>query len=172
MIAWWLDGTMLWDILWIGGELMPGLAAVDCDVARKIDVQVVKGSDGATMTDEGYEPQPIQIALKLWLKAHWIEWQRVLPIIHPRQVGGLRRPLEILHPSTESLGIETIYVRKISSPRGTGAKEPRIITLEALQWFPAPKAAKTSKKPKLGAVDPNDFDVPSPGTSGAVALNI
>ncbi len=176
MIAWWLDGTLVWDLLWLGGDLMPGLATVDAEVARKIDIQPVKGSDGATIADEGYIPSPINIALKLWLKAHWLEWQRVLPAIHPRQIGGLRRPLEIWHPAAEVLGIETIYVTKIGSPRGEGGKDPRIIPIEAIQWFPAPKPAKTSSKaaktPKVGAVNSSDFDVNSPADSGAPALNI
>ncbi len=169
-IPWWHDRTFLWETLILGGEVIPGLAAVDTEVERKLDIQPIKGGDGATIADEGYVPAPVQIAIKLWLAEQWRVWQFVLPVIHPRQQGGVRSPLEIQHPATDALGIETIYIRKISSPRGEGGGV-RIITIDAVQWFPAPKAAKTSKKPKVGAVDPKDFDITGPGDD-AVALNI
>lgn len=173
-VVWWHDGTLLWETLLLGGEVMPGVAAVDCEVERKLDVQMIKGGDGATISDEGYVPATLQIALRMWLREQWVDWQRLLPMLHPRQVGGVRRPIEIQHPVTDALGITTIYVRKISPPRGEGGRE-RVISLEAIQWFPAPKAVKVtaaSSKPKVGAVNTQDFDVPSPAQSGAPALNI
>lgn len=173
-IVWWHDRTLLWETLLLGGEVMPGVAAVQCDVERKLDIQSLKGGDGATISDEGYIPSPVQIALKLWLREQWMDWLRLLPTIHPRTKGGVRSPLEIQHPATDALGIQTIYVRKIGSPRGEGGGE-RTITLDAIEWFPAPKPIKkttASKKPKVGAVNAADFDVPTPSGGGAPALNI
>lgn len=170
-LAWWADGSLLWDTLILGGEVMPGLSAVTGDVARKLDIKPVKGTDGATMSDEGYEPGPIQIATRLFTQQQWTELQRLLPRFHPRAAGGTRSPLDIWHPAANLIGITTIYIRKIAMPV-IDAKRVATVVIEAVQWFPAPKpATKNTKAPKGGGkIDPGDFNVPLPSTAGPPAV--
>lgn len=170
-LPWWSDGSLLWDTLLVGGRVVPGVSALDGDVERKLDVQPVLKKDGATIKDQGYIPKPIKIATKIWLQEQWDDWQTLLPTIHPRTVGGLRQPLDIIHPAANLLGIRTIYVNKIGMPKVDNTRAA-VIAWEAIQWFPAPKAARTSNKPKNGgAFDPGDFDVPGPGANGGGAVN-
>lgn len=166
-LAWWADGSLLWDTLLLGGEVMPGIAAVTCEVERKLDVQPIKGGDGATIQDQGYVPGPVGIALKIWLPEQWVELQRVLPRIHPRAPGGVRSPLEIIHPAANVLGVHTIYVSKIAAPV-IDRSRAAVIAIAGIQWFPAPKTAKANKKPKAspkgGAFE--GFDMPGPDPAG------
>lgn len=170
-LAWWADGSLLWDTLLLGGEVMPGIAAVTCEVERKLDIQPVKGGDGATIQDQGYVPGPVGIALKIWLPEQWTELQRLMPRIHPRAPGGVRSPLEIIHPAANVLGVHTVYVHKIAAPVVDRARAA-VVAIQAVQWFPAPKPAKATKKPKAspkgGAFDPSAFDVPGPSADPAV----
>lgn len=170
-LPWWDDDSLLWDIAIIGGEVVPATAvAVQVTVERAVDVQSVKGSDGATIADNGYTPAPVQIACNLTTDdggSLWRDFQSWVRKVHPRTKGGLRQPQDIIHPAANLLGVNTIYIRKISAPVVSGGVAT--VAIEAIEWFPAPKKAKTSKKPKNN-FDPADYDVPGPADDGSPDL--
>lgn len=145
-----------WNFCWLGEDLLPGIVEVTCPKTRSVDVKKQKGTDGAELEDTGYEPAKVTIKLKITDAEQWEAWLAVLPKIDPQKPGGLRQPLAILHPEPNSMGVTTVYVTTISGDPPT-ARSGKTITIECLQWFPAPKATKTSKTPKTkGQVTPPD----------------
>lgn len=169
-LPWWADSDLSWDILILGGEVWPGVCTVATTVKRALDKQKIKGSDGANLVDQGYEPAPVKITLRLWLREQWTELERLLPTIHPRTKGGVRQPLQIVHPEPNLKGVHQVYVEEISPitvEKGLGT-----LTLSCVEWFPEPKPAKQKKKPKDGGPIPSAADVLPPNADGSAAENL
>lgn len=152
------DNGLLGSTVVLGGDTWPGLAVVECDVSRAVDSQKRKGDDGANLVDQGYEPAKVKIVITGWLDEQQSELERLLPRIHPRRKGGIRTPLDIWHPTTQLVGVRQIYVTRVGPwTFGTGAQFGSwTMSIEAVEWFPAPKPAKA--KTKKAAVD---GDIPS-----------
>lgn len=146
-----------WNIVWLGDFQLPGKAEVQLTKSRRIDVQTSPGSDGAYLVDKGIDPAQISITLSQWNEEQWSDWVEIFPQLDPQTAGTKRRPLEIYHPLPLTSGISTVYVQEISvnHPESGGV---RTINIKCIQWFPAPKPAKTKKDPKKkasnGAVEP------------------
>lgn len=148
-----------WNFCWLGDDLLPGIADVEVTKSRAVDVKKPKGGDGATLSDDGYEPAKVTIKLRIYTKEQWYAYQELYPRIDPQRAGGLRTPLRIINPEPNGRGIDTVYVQSISgsTPQRGGVKTE---TLECLQWFPAPKPAKGKQTPP--APDPSQFGPPPP----------
>ena len=139
------DWQDAWDILVLGEDEWPGVWEISgAGVSRKIDIKKQAGTDGSTMTDEGYQPAQLTITGTIWTKDQWSELQRLIPKIHPRKPGGSRTPMEIYHPQSSLLGITQIYINKIGIPKkpssGNGLLE---LSMSAVEWVPSPKPVKT-----------------------------
>jgi len=142
-IPFWLsaDDPLIWDRLWLGGEEFPGLTTISGQgLQRKIDVKDAKGEDGGSIRDEGYQPARIQISIQIYSESDWQWLQELWPMITPRKKGGVRNPLEILHPVTELLGIRHIYIDTIPVPKL--ADQILTVTFGAIEWIPEPKTVK------------------------------
>jgi hypothetical protein len=161
-----------WDLWWLGGGLVPGLCA-DFDVAksRSIDLAKQKGTDGVTLTDNGYEGAPVKVTQILWTPTQWSDFQDWLPNYDPQRPGGVRTPQDIVHPAASLLGVRSVYLNKIHTSQPV--KGILRVDFEMVQWFPSTKAANS--KPTLkgfdgtsnknGAVlNPDDFKVTSPSS--------
>lgn len=162
-LPWITDGSLLWDTLILGGEVWPGLPTVESDVSRSIDKQKKKGDDGANLVDQGYEPAKVKITIRIWLQEQWDDLQVKLATVHPRKKGGVRTPVDIIHPETQLKGVRQIYIEHIGpAVAGTGAQCGLLtISIDASEWFPEPKPAKpATKKSKAEA---NGGDIPSGG---------
>jgi len=165
-LPWVGDSDLLWDVLILGGEVWPGLPDVTSTTSRAIDAQKKAGDDGGALVDQGYEPAKVKITIRVWLREQWEELQRLLATVHPRRKGGVRTPLDIWHPETLLKGVRQVYITTIgeASP-GRGADHGMLtITLEAIEWFAAPKKAKSKAQTNGGPLDP--LPLP-PGVSAA-----
>jgi hypothetical protein len=165
----------LWDFVWLGGGLVPGMCA-DFDISkeRAIDMAKQKGQDGITLTDNGYEGAPCKMTQILWTQAQWDDFTEWLPNYDPQRPGGSRTPLDIVHPAAALLSVRSVYLRKIhlSNP----VKGILRVDFEMVQWFPATATAKPKgaakgfdgTNNKNGAViDPTAFKVnPPSGDTG------
>lgn len=137
---------LAWDTIFLGGELFPGIANVTGPgLKRKVDVKKPKGSDGASLRDEGIEPARLEIELLIYNISDWEDLQGKLPIITPRKKGGLRTPLSIVHPLTRLLGINNIYIDSIPFPELDKSTGFLSVRFTAIEWYPAPKPVKTGK---------------------------
>jgi len=137
----WIDDADAWDRVGLADFYLPGICTVSgLEIARDIDVKKTKGSDGATMTDNGIDPAAFSITMHMTAE-EWPMWLAVLPKVHPRRPGGAREPMAIRHPEPNALGITNIYVKtiKVSPPSPRGGYT---VTLGVIEWFPAPKPVK------------------------------
>lgn len=151
-----------WNTLVINDEALPGIATVDVEKARDIEVKKTKGDDGVNLEDNGRTPADVSITLTIWTVEQWTAWQRIRPKIDPHGAGGIRSPLNASHPELADSGIDFIYIKSISSSAPSN-RSGKVIRLSAQQWFPKPKPAKTTQKPKT-AETPFRFDIePLPG---------
>jgi hypothetical protein len=139
------DDPLVWDTLFLAGEIWPGVCEISgAGVSRKIDVKKSKGSDGATIKDEGYQPAKLTIRLTIYSENDWQLLQALLPSIHPKRKGGVRTPLEISNPQANLLGITQIYIDKIGIPKKpTSGDGLCVLDMSAIEWVPTPKPIKT-----------------------------
>lgn len=175
-LSWWGDAVNDWDTLVLGGETWPGIATVTgSGVARKLDVKRKKGADVGTLKDEGYINGKLSIELRIWTQDQWRELQRLLPIIHPRRKGGDRKPLQIIHPVANLLGIENVYTEKLPIPSLDKGKGIMVFSFDVIEWTDVAKEVKNasgtgqaSRKPltddqlRRRGLPPNPADPPLP----------
>jgi hypothetical protein len=127
-----------WDALILGGEFMPGVPTVKCDVENSLDKKKPSGAQGAKISDEGQEPAQISISLQLINEGDLAALARVLPKIRPPRKGGKRDPLAIVHPNPNILGVESVVIETISMPQPSAA-DGWVISIGAVEWVPEPK---------------------------------
>ena len=156
------DWQNAWDSLNLGGEDWPGVCEISgAGVSRKIDIKKQAGTDGSTMTDEGYQPARLTISITIHNWDQWDRMQELMPTVHPRKKGGTRTPLSIAHPQANFLGITQIYIDKIGIPKKPSAGDGLLtLSMSAVEWVPSPKPVKTgagtstgSGKTSAGTVD-------------------
>lgn len=180
-IPFWVDSlgegvASLWDFLWLGGVLIPGLWSVEIVKARSIDVQKVKGQDAATLTDNGYELATVKMVGRLWREDQVNLMQERLLQFDPIRAGSVKYPLDIYHPAAVMQGVKSIYIKSITVPNPSGGFLQ--ISIDAIEWA-KPTATTTSKKAKGfsgadnkngSALNPEDFSVKKP--SGNTGKNL
>ena len=130
-----------WQEMVLGGIRWPGIWTISGSGAvRNLDMKKAKGSDIATLKDEGYKNAALTATGTIWTAAQWKELQALLPEVHPRRYGGDRTPLQLVHPAANFIGVDSVYLRGISIPELDAAKGgPIIVELDFLEWTPAPK---------------------------------
>lgn len=139
-----------WDIVVLAGFPFTGVAAVTGDSTRKIEVKRLRGSDGAVITDAGYEPARLTISLMLGTLQAFEDLKQLLARVHPRKKGGIRNPVTIEHPAPNMIGIHQIYVTGVGIPT-VSSKGLTAMSLQAIEWFPAPVKAKPKTAVIAGA---------------------
>lgn len=147
--GWEVEGleAQAWNFCWIGEDLLPGIVEVTSSKSRAVDQHKPKGTDGKNLEDEGYDGGKVTIRITIANEEQWQEYQKLLPKLDPEQLGGLKRPQEIIHPEPNAKGIKVIYVKEINGGHPS-SRDGKVETLECLQFFPALKKKKTSKTPK------------------------
>jgi len=142
-IAHWDDDPTDWDRLVLGGNLMPGVWDIDFPSTRNMDVKKAKGKDGARFKDEGYDPARIELIGKLTSRDHFKELARILSDIHPKKKGAARAVLGIDHPKARLLGIVSVYVIELRSPKLE--RGLMTMTIRALEYVDKPATVKPRK---------------------------
>lgn len=132
-----------WDRCSLGGTQLPGSATVQCPTRRDIDAKKSPGSDGATFADKGRELAQITIELFIHTREEWELWQAVRPTIEPRRLGGDKAPVAIDHPKAALAGVSAVYVSGIEEGDPSAAKG-MTISIQCIEWAPAPKATKAT----------------------------
>jgi len=149
------EDPLAWDTVEIAGKIFPGVASVrGSGLKRKVDVKKPKGSDGASLKDEGIEPAKLEITLLIYNRYFWEQLQGLMPLINPRKKGGLRRPMSIVHPLTRLMNITNIYVDGIPIPEHDKRNGFLRFKFTAIEWFPGPKPARKA----AGSGGPNTAD--------------
>lgn len=146
-LQFWTEPDNDWDRLVLGGTVWPGVV-IDISgdaVARKLDIKKAKGSDKATIKDEGNTNAKFSVTLSIFTDTQWQELQERIAEVHPRRIGGDRRPLQVINPQINLLGINEAYLISIPIPKLDRPKGgPLEFTLGFLEWVPNPKVVKNS----------------------------
>jgi hypothetical protein len=166
-------GNSLWDNLFLGGTDWPGVWRIEVTKSRTVTKVKVKGKDGVTTTDEGYDGATLRAVGVIWLQEQFDDLQALLPNFDPRQPGVTRTPLDIYTPATALLGVDSVYLEKVNVTPPEGGK--LTITLDLSEWFPSTKTTKTTTKvkgfdgtSKAGApLNASDFKVTPPSQGPA-----
>jgi hypothetical protein len=145
-----------WEILYLSGKRMPGVARVEIQLPSGLEVHKPRGGKKARIKDIGVPPAEIDIELEL-LPAEMPALQRVIDLLRPRAASGACKPLEIAHPNAAMWGINIIKIRDIGSPQ-PGPGGSFTLKLSAYEHVDAPKAVKKpAEKPQSD--DPSEWNV-------------
>ena len=148
-----------WDTLYLAGERWPGICSISGKgIARRLDQKKSKGSDGATLKDNGNDLAEWTIELLIYNPTDWEDLQRLLPLVSPRRAGGPRQPLAIVYPSLSLLGISSCYVKAVSVPNIDKKSQQLTVTMAAIEWVPKPRKVKKGAGTRRGkgVNDPNN----------------
>jgi hypothetical protein len=151
-----------WDTLYMAGKRWPGICTISGKgIARRLDQKRTKGSDGATLKDEGNDLAEFTIELLIYNRTDWAELQELIPLVSPRRSGGPRQPLAISYPSLALLGISACYIKAISVPSIDKNSQQLTVTMSAIEWVAKPKKVKKAAGTRRGksVADPNSGSV-------------
>lgn len=133
-----------WDVLRLGGQVMPGVAQVTVDLGSGLDVKKPKGARRATIRDEGAPPATLRVEIEL-LHGEMAAFESVKKLLRPRSVDGAREPLEISHPQAQLWGINVVTVGEVSAPMPSRGGT-YLVSFTCVEWAPAPTRVKKAKK--------------------------
>ncbi len=150
-IPFWDDSDYTWDTVVLGGAVFPGLATVGGDKERKVDIKGAKGSDGCTLTDNGYDGAKVTIEIRIHTREQWDLWQLIFPLIDPRSTSTVRNAFALQAPAPNAIGITKVYIKKIGVPELKAGV--LAIKLDAVEWFPAPKKVPAKTASPTGITD-------------------
>lgn len=131
------DQLSPWDVVYLSGYRLPGIARVDGLRKHKTDAPPALGSVGAMATGLGFDPCEITITLTLWTPAQFEAMRQILPKIQPEltPTGYIPRAVYVTHPGLTQLKINMLYLVSISIPRHTG-KQIFEQTLQCIEFLP------------------------------------
>lgn len=151
-----------WDQLILNEVVWPGIWTISGDGSqRDVDVKKAPGCDLATVVDKGYKNAKFSFTGELWLPIHWAQLQAILPTLHPRKMGGKRKPMSIIYPALSLLGIKSVYVKGISFLQLDKRTQIGSVKLDFIEWEQRPPGvprAATSGGCGVGVPPADDVD--------------
>lgn len=138
-----------WDKVFLGGDIVPGVAKVSVRKKSGLDIQKPKGGKRASIVDNGDPLAKVTIRLEMFADEYKEFRDFILPIIAPKNKSGGREPLEIGHPHAQMYGINTVAIEDIDAPAPESGSTVKV-TITAVEWAPAPAKVKTTGKVKSG----------------------
>jgi hypothetical protein len=112
----WIE-TEDWEILFLGGKRMPGVAHVVIKLPSGLDVQKARGKKKARVKDVGLPPAEVSITLELLPGEEMAALERVINTLRPRGASIARPTLKIIHPNARLWGVSTVKIGEIGSPQ-------------------------------------------------------
>lgn len=164
-----------WDVLYLAGKRMPGVAHVSASMASGIDTKKPRGGKKARQRDIGAPPAKLKCELELTSDELDAFERDCVPLLRPRNVFAPRDPIDISHPQARLWGINVVICGEIDSPHpNSGGTMTVSFTVE--EWAPdATDVKKGADKPKDDGA--SDWDVQKlidalrPAKSGAAERN-
>jgi len=141
-----------WDIVFLGGARMPGVASVEVKGKSGLDKRKAKGSKKGRAADQG-EP-PIEFDIDLELQPHELNaFQAALNTLRAANKGETKQPISIAHPQAAMVGVALVMVGSFRLPHPKGGSSYRA-SIEVIEWKAPKKLATSAKKP---APEKDDF---------------
>lgn len=147
----WDDEPDLWDEVQLGGDKLPGLCVIDDgEIGRKLDLRKSPGTDGGRIVDKGYDLGKLKISVTIWTAEQFSAWETLLPKILPRRKLTDRQPLEIVHPAINEIGIDAVYIVKISPLKNGSVWGSKTSVIECIEFNPPSSTAKSrTRRPDM-----------------------
>jgi hypothetical protein len=139
-----IDNPQSWDVIQIGQSTSPGVCIVrECKRPFEFEVKKGKGSFGATVTFVGRPPAKVSIEFLLWEALHFTHWDNFRPLLKYDPTKKAVQAVDVYHPSFDDIDFRSVVVESIGSivHKGKGLYS---ITVEVLEYFPAPKVSAVS----------------------------
>lgn len=158
-----------WDVIYMAGKRVPGLAEVKMKRASRVDKRGSNGSSGMAMTSLGYSPAEITIKIRLWTTQQLADLQSItIPSIQPHP-GKSRVPktIEVQYPSLSMWGVKSLYVVGIAGPEKTSTPQLWEVTFTCDELSPLVAVGSTKQ---IGGGTINDSNAVSGGGAGAGIL--
>jgi hypothetical protein len=150
-----IENPQSWDAFQAGQITAPGICEVsEFKRAHEFDVKKGKGTYGATVTFVGRPPAKGSVKFLLWLPRHFTEWDAFRPLLKYDPTKKSVQAVDVYHPSLADIDIKSVVVESI----GNAMKEaPGLysITVELLEYFPAPKKSAVSTPTQSQATQDN-----------------
>lgn len=126
-----------WDVVFIGGDPLPGICEVKGIAQLEVDKKKAKGANGSTITVSGYQPGPFEVSvtvwtsdqwdfLQAWIDKFWIEQQAARPL--KTKIPPVA--FDIDHPGCALLGIRTCVIEGISMPEAGSAEGTKTVKIK------------------------------------------
>lgn len=132
------------DQMTLAGVVLPGLVRYEGEIGRKLDVKNAKGSDGATITDDGSDPETLEFQLLMWREDQWkVYCTQVVPLINPNTTKGKLSPVDVAHPILALHGIKRVYIEKMTLPKPGKIPQTKEVTIRMRGWRPEPVNPKS-----------------------------
>lgn len=105
------------DYILLGGLVSPGICEiVGADSPRNYEEREGPGLAGALLVFRGVKPSHFSVKFRLITRDDWRDWHRFKTIVTKPPIGKRPRPLDIVHPLLEPLGIHAVVVENVKAP--------------------------------------------------------
>lgn len=138
-----------WDVVYLGGEILPGIASVTVTTAGDIDERKSPGVRLSTPVDKGEKAAKVLISLTVLPSMYDRLREVIAPILRPQSKTGARQPMEIEHPLCELWGIGVVIVESVTTPNPSSGGT-MAVRINCVEWNPAPAAAKPKQEVRKG----------------------
>lgn len=162
-----------WDTVKLGGALLPGVCSVSAKIPESMDRRKGHGKKRSTPIDDGDKPMEFSVRLEILPEHFEVFRTETAPLLRSADKATGRAPLEFLHPMAELWGVSVVLIGSINveAPKSGGTM---VVSLELVEWVPAPAPVKTSSKPKgvrIGVPVTEATSKPTPlsGLAGLIA---
>lgn len=137
--------TNPWDMVYLNGELLPGVAYPEVNKGHKLQIKEAAGTSGGTITDQGFHPAEVDITWMIWTPLQWEAAQKILPKLEPPPAANYKMPaFSINHPATLVRGIMSIEIEKIMGPTAGHIPGTRIIKLKCWELLKPGNKSQTN----------------------------
>lgn len=139
-----------WDIVFLGGNPIPGLCKVHGTPTLAFDKKKHGGSDGAIITVNGYIPGPIDIEITIWTQAQWDFLVALAPTLWTKpakKIQAAKVAIDVGHPAFQLWGISQVVIIGVSVPENGPVAQSKLIKIKCVEYVPiAGNKSKTVTK--------------------------
>jgi hypothetical protein len=126
-----------WQRVSLAGVDLPGFCAVRSAKIRKVLTVAGPKADAEELIDTGAEASEVSIVCYMWIPAHLAAYEELVDVLEMR--GGTRadpRPVDLVHPGLNLVGIGSVYVTLITPPEPSSLPGVYETTIHASEFKP------------------------------------
>jgi hypothetical protein len=151
-----------WSVVTLGGVVVGGEAQrIEGNIGQKLDVKVAPGTNGVSITDQGFQPGEFSITWRIWTPDQWQAWQVAIAPYLPsprKSAQQTRTAVSISSPRLDLLGVSAVLLTECGTPDVDTAAKWLTITVKMLQYL----------TPKAVNLQPVDLPLSGLGANGSL----